>query len=321
MKIMIAYDGSKGAESALRDLTKGGLPANAKALVFTVTNPLRPLPDDDGITARTERTTSQIHRDAQPAAKSPAEKGAETLRSLFPEWKIATETVSGDPAEGIIRRAAAWNPDLLAMGSHGRTALGRLLLGSFSQKVLHHAPCNLRFYRTPKVHRDGAPRVLVAVDGSKGSDLAVASAASRSWSKGTRVRVVSVLDEAGLSEALRKIRSTHGNPDPRARWVEMKSQSAARILSEPGISTETRVVLGDARIALLREARDWQADVIFMGSRGLPGLDRYVLGSVSSAVAAHAPCTVEVSPQRAGRPTLEAKIRLQRVRAAEFATR
>jgi len=51
---------------------------------------------------------------------------------------------------------------------------------------------------------------------------------------------------------------------------------------------------GDPRRALIEEVDQWQADCIFVGARGLSQLDRFLLGSVSAAVASRAHCSVEI---------------------------
>jgi nucleotide-binding universal stress UspA family protein len=51
---------------------------------------------------------------------------------------------------------------------------------------------------------------------------------------------------------------------------------------------------GDPKTVLLTEAERWQADAIVLGSRGLSGMDRFLLGSVSAAVVARAHCSVEI---------------------------
>jgi nucleotide-binding universal stress UspA family protein len=138
--------------------------------------------------------------------------------------------------------------------------------------------------------------VIVAVDGSPGSDHAVAAAAAREWPKGTRIQVVAALEGIGLTDALRGIKEAAlgSRKDMRLTWVEKKSEAAARRLAAPGLLVTTAVKVGDPRIVVLREAREWEADCIFLGSRGLAGVERFLLGSVSASVAAHAPCTVEV---------------------------
>lgn len=54
-----------------------------------------------------------------------------------------TEVRLGDPAGEIVAAAGEWGADLIAMGTHGRTGLRRMLLGSVARNVLHHAPCSV----------------------------------------------------------------------------------------------------------------------------------------------------------------------------------
>lgn len=300
MKILIGFDGSKDAEEALRQLPAVGLPAKAHALVLTVTSPWTPDGRKSTPAAR-KGAAGRIAEAALRAAEAMAGKAAGTLKKSFPGWKVASEAVIDAPAAGILTRAEAWKPDLIVLGCHGRTAFGRLLMGSVSRQVLHHAPCDVRIAR-PRDGEGEAPRVLVAVDGSVGSDQAVNAAASRRWPKGTRIRVVAALEGIGLADALRGIKDSMlgGGKDIRKVWVERKSEAAAKRLASPGVSVATSVKVGDPRLVILREARDWDADCVFVGSRGLAGIERFLLGSVSSAVAAHAPCTVEVTRKRRG---------------------
>jgi nucleotide-binding universal stress UspA family protein len=295
LKILIGYDGSKDAKATLKDLARAGLPAKAQALVLTVTMPWEP----GGPWGRkpVNREASRIAAESLSQAADLAEEAAGILRGLFPGWTVSTDSVIDSPAQGLLTRAESWKPDLMVLGRHGRTALGRLLMGSVSQKVMHHAQADLRIVRPRKREDRKAPRVLVAVDGSEGSDRAVAAAASRMWPKGTRIRVLAALDGVGLLDALgalRKSRVAGGSGTPGKDWVERKSDAAVSRLAAAGHKAEPKVLVGDPRIVILREAREWEADCIFLGSRGLDAVERFVLGSVSSSVATHAPCTVEI---------------------------
>ena len=83
--------------------------------------------------------------------------------------------------------------------------------------------------------------------------------------------------------------------------MEKVLEKAARRLETRGLKVETALVEGEPRAALLREAKAWKTHAIFMGSRGLSGFRSLLMGGVSSAVAAHAPCTVEiVRPRKRG---------------------
>lgn len=63
--------------------------------------------------------------------------------------KIRHELVRGDPATEIVRLANDNKADLIVMGSHGRSGLSRLLLGSVAEKVLRTAPCPVLTVKTP----------------------------------------------------------------------------------------------------------------------------------------------------------------------------
>ena len=298
MKILIGYDGSKDADAALEDLENAGLPAKARALILTVTSPWVPVGGPGGIVTRRDRAARRIAEDSLAQAQAMAEKAAAGLRARFPLWTIGGEALIDAPAAGLIAKAEAWKPDLIVLGCHGRTAIGRLLMGSVSSQVLHHAAADVRITRR-RPGRKAPPKVIVAVDGSAGSDHAVAAAAARNWPAGTRLKVVAALEGGALAAALKGIKeAATGSADRLTAWIEGKSAAAERRLAGPGLKVSTVVKTGDPRLVLLREARDWGADCIFLGSRGLTGIERFVLGSVSASVAVHAPCTVEVVRKR-----------------------
>lgn len=60
------------------------------------------------------------------------------------------------------------------------------------------------------------------------------------------------------------------------------------------VSESVAVVTSGAKGAILKEAERWDADCIFLGSHGLSGLDRFLMGSVSESVAVHANCSIEI---------------------------
>jgi nucleotide-binding universal stress UspA family protein len=65
-----------------------------------------------------------------------------------------------------------------------------------------------------------------------------------------------------------------------------------------GLNVSSVVEEGDPREALVRQAQTWNADTIFVGARGLGRVERFLLGSVSSATVSHAPCSVEIVRHR-----------------------
>ena len=85
--------------------------------------------------------------------------------------------------------------------------------------------------------------------------------------------------------------------DSRER-CEQAVKIAGEILTGAGISFDSVVLEGSPKRRIVEEAKGWGADIVVVGSHGRRGLTRYLLGSVSEAVAMHAHCSVEVIRDR-----------------------
>jgi nucleotide-binding universal stress UspA family protein len=83
--------------------------------------------------------------------------------------------------------------------------------------------------------------------------------------------------------------------DGQARATEVIT-GARSLLSRMGAGEveAAEIVSGDAKTVILDEAKQWNADLVVLGSHGWHGVDRFMMGSVSEAVAMHAPCSVEI---------------------------
>lgn len=119
-------------------------------------------------------------------------RAIERLKENFPEWTISAKSERGSPASEILNVAEDWHPDLIVAGSHGRSAVGRLVLGSVSQKVVTEARCSVRVARGKVDVDPAAVRLIVGVDGGPGAKNAVAAVALREWPKGSLAQVVAV---------------------------------------------------------------------------------------------------------------------------------
>ena len=176
-RVLVGFDGSDGAREALDDLRHAGLPADVEAVVACVADiPVAPpiysvVPVEGGVLSEAAIETARFAAEhAEHRAASMAASGADFLRGLFPTWNVRAESLVGSPHGAIVETAGAWPADLIVVGSHGRSAIGRLVFGSVSQNVLAHAPRSVRIGRgrageAPRLP-DGPVRVLLAVDGS-----------------------------------------------------------------------------------------------------------------------------------------------------------
>jgi nucleotide-binding universal stress UspA family protein len=198
----------------------------------------------------------------------------------------------------LLEKADEWRPALIIVGSHGRTGLAKVLLGSVSQKVLHEAACSVRIARGRARPPATPVSIIIGVDGSPGATAAVQAVAARHWPPGSEVRLVCA--------ELREL-PTAGNQvtGPIAQWLREERarmrhavQDAEALFREIGLTVTTVSKEGDPKELLCAEAENWGADCIFVGAKKLARVDRFLLGSVSSAVAARAPCSVEVVRQQ-----------------------
>lgn len=286
MKILIAFDGSRCAEAALQDLRRAGLPHSAEVLVMSVEEfePLLPLP---GVLAVAPTSIAEV---IATERLTQAEAAARRLKQDFPTWQVSAVAELGVPAVTLINKAKLWQADLIIVGSHGRSALGRFVLGSVSQKLVTEALCAVRVARGRSLDPAIPPRLLIGVDGSPGAEAAVRAVASRSWLAGTEVRLVAVIDEV-IEEVIGYLNTTEHQG---WSWLQETLETAEKTLLAAGLDVTPHLLKGEPKHVLLKEAEQWDADCIFVGARSLGRLERLRLGSVSSAVTARAHCSVEV---------------------------
>jgi nucleotide-binding universal stress UspA family protein len=305
MKVLIAYDGSTCSEAAVAGLSRAGMPSGGEARVLAVADVLlfspivgrvvdgEPFPDS-------LRQAPADALEAVKAALTTARSGAVRAAEALPGWSVEAIAQADSPAWGVIKECDTWQPDLVVVGSHGRGAMGRLVMGSVSHKVLTEARCNVRVARQEEGSVTRAPRFIVGVDGSRGALAAVSVAAARRWPTGTEALLVCAFEsrmahdpvtDAFVGDPAARL----DHPD-RFEWMQSALDRAAARLraSNPGLSIDTLLQESDPKQLLLDQARERSVDSIFVGARGLVGAKRLLMGSVSTAVAMRAHCSVEV---------------------------
>ncbi len=276
-KLLIAYDGSTCADSALEDLKRAGLPEHSEAVVMSIALVFLPpddqLADDQVISPAAAAMVSDLQLEGMAElrhARAIAEQGADRVRRNFPGWTVSCRAEGDSAAWGVIKAAAGLDTDLIVVGARRHSSLGgRLIMGSVSQRVLYEADCSVRLARCLSQEHEGPVRIVIGFDGSTESAAATDAVASRTWPAGTEVRVVTAGGATAIEEQHEKL-------------------CAAGL-----VSTEV-IRQGDPTHVLIHEAEEWKADSIFVGTKNLHGLQHLLHGSVALAVAAQAQCSVEV---------------------------
>lgn len=314
MKVFIAYDGSEAADTAIDGLRRAGLPPDGvKALVMSVGEVWLPpaASEDDAFPAQPPPGLKHARKHAEQVveqARQAAERGSKRVQQLFPQWRVSQEAQNGSPAFELLNRAEEWQADLIVVGSYGRTALSRVVLGSVSQKIITQASTSVHIGRSGTGSGASGERIVIGVDGSPGSLVAVKAAAKRNWTPGSELRIV-VADDTlkgspvwllipPVKEFVEEVRA-----EERTQSEQIALQAAGELraaLDNENITVSSVVESGDPKRVLVKHAEEFGADCIFTGATGFSSrLERLVLGSVSAAIAARAHCSVEVVRDRA----------------------
>ena len=198
----------------------------------------------------------------------------------------------GIPAEVVVARGDArhlipfyarkWSSDLVFVRAHVRKDLTHWMVGSVARAVVTSAPCTVQIVRDVEEDHahtlDSARRVLLATDGSETALRAAEALVRRPWPEGSEFRIVTVEEPWSI----------------RPTSVTGSIESVEQVLASAGLKATAAVLSGNPKEVILEEAKKWNADLIVVGSHGRRGFKRFLLGSVSEAVAMNAHCSVVV---------------------------
>ena len=139
--VLVATDGSGTSLKAARYVVTLLGAALEKVSVVAVIRPLAAVPfasdfgEEDQVAREQDPTGLAFRAAAQSAVERVAEEFSDTAA------EVHTYVRAGTPADEIVRAADELDTDLIVIGGRGKGAVGALLLGSVSYRVLHHAPC------------------------------------------------------------------------------------------------------------------------------------------------------------------------------------
>lgn len=148
MKILLAVDGSAYSDAAIEEVVGRPWPAQSEVKVITAFE--TPLTVGIEPWAATPTYFDQLEDAVRGAAKAIVDGALDKLKIIEDATlKISSESIQGPPRQVIVEEAERWGADLIIMGSRGLGAWNRLLLGSVSSAVVHHAKCSVEIVRRP----------------------------------------------------------------------------------------------------------------------------------------------------------------------------
>lgn len=147
MKVLLATDGSKTSAAASEALRNFALGDGDEVKIISIVDMAVPLAID--IYGGYLPDTTELEKAAKENAAKVLEETESKVKSFFPgrELRISTETLFGTPESRIVETAEEMKCDLIVLGSRGHNAWERLLLGSVSDSVVHHAHCSVLIVR------------------------------------------------------------------------------------------------------------------------------------------------------------------------------
>ena len=312
MKILIPIDGSYHSDCALESVLAEPWPKDSNFLVMTVAEPMHTLADS------TLGSFGQMALRAQEALDDDIHKllkeAADKLREKFGAKNVTESFYEGRPAAQILDIAQSWKADLIVMGAHGTSGYNDETLGDICSIIVSHAPCSVRivhYLSSASLEKKLAShkplvtsRLLLAIDRSVKSKVAVDAVVNRPWSDGATVQVLTVA-------------ASHVNPmhsrffqaaeieKAKDAIVKAEKSEAEKMVKEVADKLEEKFGKGkvtyhvleghNIRSLILQVAQDWPADLIVIGAHGQDkNIIEHLLGSTARAVVENAMCSVEV---------------------------
>jgi nucleotide-binding universal stress UspA family protein len=290
MRVLIASDLSEASDEAVKQgvvLAAGSPVALCHVMAEPGMHALFPQDYEEDLRRRTAM---------QPRV---ADALRDQLARLLPEANVTPEVFIeiGSESDALLRRAEAWEAELIAVGTHGKKGLRRLLLGSLADQIVRSAQCQVLVARPS---REGA--VLAATDLTDPGLPAIEAAAAEAERRGRKLVVMHAMEfltEADASLGLIGALPVLETEDTRSVKRALASQIIESALQRLDAKGEIVIADDDAPGETLRLAETLPAELIVVGTHSRSGLARVVVGSRATRIIENAPCSVLVVRQAA----------------------
>jgi len=193
--------------------------------------------------------------------------------------------LAGEPAQVLVAEAREHGVDLLCVGPDAGLLHGALRIGRTADHVIGQAPCSVLVARPAP---DGFPtRIVCGVDGSDASVATATMAGSIAAATGAELHVLHVVPVFRGRDAEWTLDPDEPSPP--------ELEASVLAIEALGVTPFRDMAMGRPEHALVVTAERDRTDLLVVGHRGLRGMTRVLLGSVSRHVTEHAPCSVIVA--------------------------
>ena len=282
MRLLLAVDTMKTLDILLNFIEARSWPKGTEAEVLSVL-------EDETVPAETWRSEgygiSAVRREMKRRGEQISSLVVERLRAIGIPAHVTI--MRGDPAFLIPFAARKWSSDLILIRANNRMSFRNWLLGSVAKSVVEYAPCSVEVVRAEQ--SDGAGRNIRILLATDGSDSSLAATQAIGAMQDVEVKVVSVINP--IKYSLEEIGVLRGKDNERAhraigQTVNMLGSAPLKITAE--------VIAGRRVRQIVALAKDWNADLIVVGTAERKGLKRLMSRGTAVGVANRAHCSVRV---------------------------
>ncbi len=213
------------------------------------------------------------------------------------EIKVESLILIGDPAEEIGTHADKESVDMIVIATHGVSGLKRWTLGSVANKTVRSTTRPIVLIRSrgarPDVREQGALRkILVPLDGSKGSEMAISHVEELSLKLAAEVVLLRVVApcyhiECSGDMGFSQVCYSHQEMNKITATAEEYLHGISESLKTKSITVERKIGVGDAAEVIIDFAKEINADLVAMSTHGRSGISRLAFGSVADKVLHH----------------------------------
>jgi nucleotide-binding universal stress UspA family protein len=297
-QILVPLDGSAVAEAIVPHARVWAQTIDASLLLLQV---IRAPRVDDPLTGLVSDPDTNPYP-VWEAQREQARTYLDTVAAHLAAEQVPVETAirEGDPAT-IITASASATPDIvgIAMCTHGRSGLDRVIFGSVAEAVMHAVPKPLLVLGHRPPHDDTIPAgpyrtILVPLDGSPAAEVALRQA--QLLAAPTNAILVLVTVAPAPNDALTELSWAVATAPPIDRGYEDYMTRVAQRVESAGTKVQTRITRGRRAATIRQCATQAGANLIVMVTHRRAGLERFVYGSVSIQVVQGAVCPVLLIP-------------------------